>query len=76
MCKTIREIEGNFAYRYYQKKLYRIRQEEGTIFVHGTGRRKTRLQKSFETLEAYMTKLKEYTRKVYVCGHRNSYSKT
>ena len=59
-----------------RKKLCRIRQEEGIAFVHGTGRRKTRLQKSLETLETYIAKLKEYNKKLYVCGDRNSYSKT
>ena len=59
-----------------RKKLCRIRQEEGTAFVHGTGRRKTLLQKSLETLETYIAKLKEYNKKLYVCGDRNSYSKT
>lgn len=59
-----------------RKKLCRIRQEEGIIFVYGTGRRKTRLQKSLETLETYIAKLKEYNKKLYVCGERNSYSKT
>lgn len=59
-----------------RKKLCRIRQEEGIVFAHGTGRRKTRLQKSLETLEIYMAKLKEYNKKLYVCGERNSYSKT
>ena len=59
-----------------RKKLCRIRQEEGVVFVYGTGRRKTCLQKSLETLEAYIEKLKEYNKKIYVCGDRNSYSKT
>ena len=59
-----------------RKKLCRIRQEEGIVFVHGTGRRKTHLQKSLETLETYIAKLKEYNKKLYVCGDRNSYSKT
>lgn len=59
-----------------RKKLYRIRQEEGIVFVHGTGRRKTHLQKSLETLKTYIAKLKEYNKKLYVCGDRNSYSKT
>ena len=59
-----------------RKKLCRIRQEEGIVFVHGTGRRKTHLQKSLETLETYIAKLKEYNKKLYVCGERNSYSKT
>ena len=34
------------------------------------------LQKSIETLETYIEKLKEYTKKIHVCGERNSYSKT
>ena len=59
-----------------RKKLCRIRQEEGIAFAHGTGRRKTRLQRSLETLETYIAKLKEYNKKLYVCGDRNSYSKT
>ncbi len=59
-----------------RKKLYRIRQEEGIVFVHGTGRRKTRLQKSIETLETYIAKLKYYSKMLSVCGDRNSYSKT
>lgn len=59
-----------------RKKLCGIRQEEGIVFVHGIGRRKTRLQKTLETLETYITKLKEYNKKLYVCGDRNSYSKT
>ena len=58
------------------KKLYRIQQEEGIVFVHGSGRRKTRLQKSMENLETYIAKLKEYNKKLHICGDRNSYSKT
>ena len=58
------------------KKLCRIQQEEGIVFVHGSGRRKTRLQKSMENLETYIAKLKEYNKKLHICGDRNSYSKT
>lgn len=59
-----------------RKKLYALKEAEGIEFVHGTGKRKTLLQKSIETLEEYLDKLKEYTKKLYVCGERNSYSKT
>ena len=59
-----------------RKRLYRLKAEEGIEFVHGTGKRKSPLQKSIETLEQYLDKLKEYTQKLYVCGDRNSYSKT
>lgn len=59
-----------------RKKLYALKEEEGISFVHGTGKRKSQLQQSIETLEAYAEKLKEYTKKIHVCGDRNSYSKT
>ncbi len=59
-----------------RKKLYRIMQEESIVFTYGTGRRRPRLQKSIETLESYIAKLKEYNQKLHICGERNSYSKT
>lgn len=46
------------------------------FFVHGIGKRKSPLQKSIELLEEYLDKLKEYTQKLYICGNRNSHSKT
>ena len=59
-----------------RKKLYSLKKDEEIEFVHGKGKRKTALQRSIETLEGYQKKLKEYTKKVYLCGSRNSYSKT
>lgn len=59
-----------------RKKLYALKNSEGIQFVHGCGKRKTSLQRSIETLEEYLSKFKEYTKKVYTCGSRNSYSKT
>lgn len=59
-----------------RKKLYAIKQEEKIQFVHGSGKKKTKLQRSVETLEEYLDKLKEYTQKIHICGERNSYSKT
>ena len=59
-----------------RKKLYALKQEENIKFVHGIGRRKSPLQKSIETLEDYLERLKGYTKKLYVCGSRNSFSKT
>ena len=57
-------------------KLYVLKEKEGIEFVHGTGTRKSQLQKSVETLEGCIDKLKEYTRNLQLCGDRNSYSKT
>ena len=59
-----------------RKKLYRIKKQEDISFVHGKGKRKTPLQRSIETLESYIQKLKEYLKKIHLCGTRNSYSKT
>ena len=59
-----------------KKQLCRIKVQEGIVFVHGIGRRKTQLQKSLEQLDQYLKKLKEYTKKLYTLGDRNSYSKT
>lgn len=55
--------------------LQKIKKKEGIVFVYGTGKRKTVSQKSIETLESYIEKLKEYTKKLYICGERNSYVK-
>ncbi len=59
-----------------RKKLYALKREEQIVFVHGIGKKKTSLQKSIETLEEYLDRLKGYTKKLHICGQRNSYSKT
>lgn len=59
-----------------RKKLYALKEQEGIEFVHGPGKRKPLLQKSIETLESCLDKLKEYNKKLYICGERKSYSKT
>lgn len=51
-----------------RKKLYALKQEENIVFVHGIGKRKTQLQKSIETLEDYLDRLKGYTKKLHICG--------
>ncbi|PID82148.1 MAG: IS5/IS1182 family transposase [Clostridiales bacterium] len=59
-----------------RKKLYKIKREENVVFVYGKGKRKTVIQRDIECLESYLEKLKEYTKHLYICGDRNSYSKT
>lgn len=59
-----------------RKKLYALKEEGNIEFVHGCGKRKTPLQRSIESLEEYLNRLKEYTQKIHICGDRNSYSKT
>ena len=58
------------------KRLYQLKKSENIEFVHGSGKRKTALQRSIESLEQCLDKLKEYTQKIHICGKRNSYSKT
>ena len=53
-----------------------MKKSENVVFVHGIGKRKTPLQKSIETLEDYLSRLKKYNQQIYICGTRNSYSKT
>ena len=59
-----------------RKKLYSLKEEGNITFVHGIGKRKTPLQRAIENLEEYLGKLKEYTKKIHICGDRNSYSKS
>ena len=60
----------------HRKKLYALKQSENVIFVHEIGKRKTPLQKSMETFEDYLSRLKKYNHKIHIYGGRNSYSKT
>ncbi len=59
-----------------KKKLQQLKTQSSITFVHGIGKRKTILQKKMEELDDYLNRLKDYKRKVYNCGERNSYSKT
>ena len=59
-----------------RKKLYALKETENIVFVHGIGKRKTPLQKSIETLESYLNRLKKYNQQIHICVERNSYSKT
>ena len=58
------------------KKLKKIKKEEGIIFVHGKGKRKTVIQRVIEKLSNYIDRLKNYTKSLHIMGERNSYSKT
>ena len=58
------------------KKLMALKKSEGIEFNYGPRASKNPLQCSVEILRGYMRKLKEYGRKLYICGNRNSYSKT
>ena len=48
-----------------------------STFAHGSGKRKTTVQKHYEKLADYLDKLKKYSHHIKTCGDaRNSYSKT
>ena len=59
-----------------KKDLLKVRASEGIRFVHGTGKKKSTLQKDVEQLDEFRKKLHEYNEKLRICGNRNSYSKT
>ena len=59
-----------------RKKLYAKKTAEGIEFVHGTGKRKTAVQRAIETVDEWLEKIKRYTRDIHICGERNSYCKT
>ena len=82
-CEQLYEIKivyGNVVkmrhVKKLRKKLYALKEKEQVQFVHGIGKRKSPLQKSIETLEEYLDRLKDYTKKIHTCGQRNSFSKT
>ncbi len=59
-----------------RKKLFKIKEEEGIVFVHGSGKRKNPIQRAIEQVDETIAKLKEYNQKLHICGPRNSFSKT
>ena len=57
-------------------QLQKLAQEQGISFVHGSGKRKSQLQRDIEALEALLEKDAEYAKHKEILGKRNSYSKT
>lgn len=70
-----KELHKRHLKRLY-RKLMKLKKESNTVFVHGTGKRKTPLQKAVEQLQGYISRLKDYETKLHICGDRNSYAKT
>lgn len=58
------------------KRLTRKQQEENIIFVYGTGKRKTPLQRAVEQVTEYLRRQQGYERDIRILDGRNSYSKT
>jgi transposase len=89
IAKMFEEVEMDFGIKiiyenqiklYHLKKLWKklrkLQAEEGIDFVHGTGKKKSPLQKYFEQLTEYRARLKKYTQYLHILGERNSFSKT
>ena len=50
--------------------------QAGIVFVHGSGRRKTQIQRDYESLQGFMERQKKYDGYKPLFGNRNSFSKT
>ena len=59
-----------------RRKLCKIKNDDDIQFVSGIGKRKSPLQKTFEQLDEYISRLKKYNKHLHLMGDRNSYSKT
>lgn len=51
-------------------RLKRLAKEQGIIFAHGSGKRKTQLQRDIEALEALLQKAQEYAEHMDIPGDR------
>lgn len=61
---------------YIVQYLMDIMVREEVEIVYGKGKRKSSFQKYYDKLLEYALKLSEYEENLYICGNRNSYSKT
>lgn len=59
-----------------RKQLCAKAEAEKIAFVHGTGHRKSLIQKLAETIKDWLKRLKGYNLDLYICADRNSYCKT
>ena len=59
-----------------RRKLRQKISEDGIVSVHGSGKRKTPLQRTFEKLGSYIARLKGYIADLHEMRGRNSFAKT
>lgn len=73
---TRQEYSVEYA-EYILSEYAKLMNVDTKVFVHGSGKRKTAVQKHYEKLEDYTKRLKKYAKHIKICGdNRNSYSKT
>lgn len=90
LIEILKEQYQNFGIDFSTFKTYKIEyihsilrfinyeiEKKNITFVYGRGKRKTALQKHYETIILYINKLNEYEEKLEIMGkNRNSFSKT
>jgi transposase len=59
-----------------RKRLKTLQAQQGIVFAHGKGQRKSPLQRTVETVEEYLARQKKYDDYNHSFGERNSFSKT
>ena len=59
-----------------RKRIYARIEADGIVFVSGKAKRKPPIQRLSEWIDQCLTKLKQYTKDIHICGNRNSFSKT
>lgn len=73
-------IREEYDVEYLELMLTELLNTTGTAktdFVHGSGKRKTQVQRIYEKIDESRKKLKDYREKIEICGNkRNSFSKT
>ena len=61
---------------YILQYLMELMVREEVEIAYGKGKRKSTFQKYYDKILKYALKLKEYEENLYICGERNSYSKS
>ena len=69
-CSGISEVKATLS------ALEAIKEKQGVIFVHGTGKKKTGLQRGVETLREILGRMEKYAAYAEIFQGRNSFSKT
>lgn len=66
-CRALKQVKNHLS-----KQI----KDQNIIFVKGIGRRKTQLQREYEKVEEYITRIERYESSLGKMKSRNSYSKT
>lgn len=56
-------------YKRLRRRLKAYQKSSGTAFVHGSGKRKTALQKRIEKLDEAIRRIRDYTQKLHIAGN-------